>query len=116
MGTERDCIFCRIAAGELGTEFVHETERVVAFNDIAPAARTHVLVVPKRHLGSVAELGTGEQDLLAELIDVANAVARERGLDATGYRLLTNHGADAGQTVQHVHFHLLGGNPLGPLG
>lgn len=116
MGTEQDCIFCLIASGELGTEFVRETETVVAFNDIAPAAQTHVLVVPKRHLGSVAELGLVEQELLGELIDVANSVARERGLDASGYRVLTNHGADAGQTVQHVHFHVLGGNALGPLG
>jgi histidine triad (HIT) family protein len=116
MGSEQDCIFCQIASGELDTEFVLETDTVVAFNDIAPAAPTHVLVVPKRHLGSVAELGPGEQELLAELIDAANAVASERGLDASGYRVLTNHGADAGQTVQHVHFHVLGGNALGPLG
>ena len=116
MGTNQDCIFCRIASGELGTEFVRETDSVVAFNDIAPAAATHVLVVPRRHLGSVAELGQHEQGILADLIDVANAVARERGLDKSGYRVLTNHGTDAGQTVQHVHFHVLGGNTLGPLG
>ena len=116
MGSEQDCIFCRIASGEVGTEFVLETESVVAFNDIAPAAPTHVLVVPKRHVGSVAEFGAGEQELLAELIDAANAVARERGLDRSGYRVLTNHGADAGQTVQHVHFHVLGGHALAPLG
>lgn len=116
METDQDCIFCKIAAGELGTTFVRESSAVVAFDDIAPQASTHVLIVPRRHLPSVADLGTGEQELLAEIVDVANAIARERGIEASGYRLLTNHGADAGQSVHHVHFHLLGGNPLAALG
>ena len=113
--TDQDCIFCRIANGEFGTEFVHESDAVVAFDDIAPASPVHVLVVPRRHLASVADLGAGDSGLLAEIVEVANQVARNRGIDATGYRLLTNHGADAGQTVHHLHFHLLGGADLGPL-
>lgn len=95
--------------------FVAETEQVVAFDDLAPQAPTHVLVVPRRHLASLAGVSTHDGDLLAEIVTVANQVASARGIDASGYRLLTNVGADAGQTVFHLHFHLLGGQPLGPL-
>ncbi len=114
--TDLDCIFCRIARGEFGTEFAYESGDVVAFDDIAPAAPTHVLIVPRRHLASVADLGSSTSELLAEIVDSANAIAQTRGIADSGYRLLTNHGNDAGQTVHHVHFHLLGGKELGPLG
>lgn len=112
----QDCIFCRIAAGELGTDFVYESEAVVAFNDLAPQADTHVLVIPRVHLASVAALGREHDALLGELVAAATSVAHDRGLDDSGYRLLSNHGSDAGQTVFHLHLHLLGGNPLAPLG
>lgn len=116
MSAETDCIFCRISAGEFGTEFLYESENVVAFNDLAPVAGTHVLVIPRRHLSSVAEIGECDKGLLAEVIVAANQVAADRGIVESGYRILTNHGKDAGQTVFHLHFHLLGGNELAPIG
>ena len=112
---DADCIFCKIAAGELGTPFVAETDLVVAFDDLAPQAPVHVLIVPKQHVASVADLTAEDGDLFADLVGVANRVARERGIADTGYRLLTNAGPDAGQTVFHLHMHLLGGRELGPL-
>lgn len=116
MTADTDCVFCRIAAGEFGTEFLYESENVVAFNDLSPVAETHVLVIPRRHIRSVAEIGDGDEALLAEVISAANRVAADRGIVESGYRLLTNHGKDAGQTVFHLHVHLLGGNELAPLG
>jgi histidine triad (HIT) family protein len=116
MAPETDCTFCRIAAGEFGTEFLYESENVVAFNDLSPVAGTHVLVIPRRHLASVAELGPEDNALLGEVISAANKVAVDRGIVESGYRILTNHGKDAGQTVFHLHVHLLGGNELAPLG
>ncbi len=112
---KQDCIFCRIAAGEFGTDFAFESESVVAFNDLAPQAETHVLVIPRMHMTSIADLGREHDSLLGELVAAATTVAAERNLDLSGYRLLTNHGQDAGQTVMHLHLHLLGGNELGPL-
>lgn len=112
---EADCIFCKIAAGELGTSFAAESDLAVAFDDLAPQAPVHVLVVPKRHLTSVAALTPADGDLLTDMLALANQVARDRGIDASGYRLLTNVGPDAGQTVFHLHMHLLGGKELGPL-
>lgn len=112
-----DCLFCKIAAGELGTSFLVETDDVVAFSDIAPAAPTHVLVVPKRHVPSAAALdGDDDAMLLSEMFAVANQVAKAQGVDQSGYRVLTNVGDDAGQTIHHLHLHVLGGAPLGPLG
>ena len=118
MAESRDpeCLFCTIAAGELGTSFLVETDDVVAFSDIAPAAPTHVLVVPKRHVPSAAALNGDDAPLLSELFAVANQVAKDRGIDQSGYRVLTNVGDDAGQTIHHLHLHVLGGAPLGPLG
>jgi len=116
MTETQDCIFCRIAAGEMGTSFVFESDMVVAFDDLAPQADTHVLVIPREHLTSVAALHRQHDALLGELVTAANQVARDRGIDQTGYRILTNHGPDAGQTIFHLHLHLLGGNALGPLG
>lgn len=112
---DADCIFCKIAVGELGTSFAAESDLAVAFDDLAPQAPVHVLVVPKRHLASVAALTPADGDLLADMLALANQVARDRGIGASGYRLLTNVGPDAGQTVFHLHMHLLGGKELGPL-
>lgn len=110
-----DCLFCRIGRGGLPTVTVAETERTLAFRDISPQAPTHVLVVPREHHPDVAALSDGDPELLAEVFATAVAVARQEGLTG-GYRLLTNTGADAGQTVHHAHVHVLGGRPLGPLG
>jgi histidine triad (HIT) family protein len=105
-----DCLFCSIAAGEIPADVVIETDEVVAFNDINPAAPTHVLVIPKRHVASAAELEPDDAGLLGALFDVAAQVGRT--IDG-GWRLVTNVGPDAGQSVFHLHFHVLGGRPLG---
>ena len=105
------CLFCKIVDKELDSQVVHETENVLAFKDINPAAPTHVLVVPKRHVVSALELGSGEGDLLGEMFEVMAAVARDAGIEQ-GYRVVTNIGGDAGQSVDHVHFHVLGGRTL----
>lgn len=110
-----DCLFCRIAATEIPATLVHETERTLAFRDIAPQAPTHVLVIPRDHHPDVGSLAAADPALLAELMTAAVAVADKEALTG-GYRLLTNTGDDAGQTVAHAHVHVLGGQPLGPLG
>lgn len=114
-GSETACIFCRIARGDFGTEFVAESEHAVAFRDISPQAPTHVLVVPRRHIAGLQDLTPADAALAGELLQLANEVAQREGL-AGGYRVLTNVGPDAGQTVDHLHFHVLGGRQLGALG
>jgi histidine triad (HIT) family protein len=107
-----DCLFCKVVSGEVPSEKVYESDRVVAFRDINPQAPTHVLVVPRRHVGSAAELGEEHADELTEIFEVCNSVARSEGVDASGYRIVTNVGRNAGQSVFHLHFHLLGGRPM----
>jgi histidine triad (HIT) family protein len=109
---QADCIFCRIARGELGTEFIAENSSAVAFRDIQPHAPTHVLVIPRRHVGSLEELGPEDGGLAVDLLTLAAQVARQEGIAESGYRVLTNTGPDAGQTVFHLHFHVLGGRRL----
>ena len=109
------CVFCRVVAGELPAERVAETDLTLAFRDLAPQAPTHVLVVPKAHLADVGAVAGADAGLLSALLSDAVAVARAEQLDG-GYRLVLNTGADAGQTVFHVHVHVLGGKPLGRLG
>lgn len=111
-----DCIFCQISNGALATEFLVETSDVVAFRDIAPQAPTHVLIVPRRHIADVSALSPEDDELLGAMMAVATQVAMKEGVAETGFRLLINSGPDAGQTVLHLHWHLLGGAPLGPLG
>lgn len=106
-----DCLFCRIVAGELPATVVHETDRVLAFRDIAPQAPVHVVVVPKAHHADVSALAAADEHLAGELLAAAADVARLEHLDH-GYRLVVNTGADGGQTVFHVHVHLLGGRGL----
>lgn len=111
------CIFCRIAAGETETTFVAESEHGVAFRDLQPQAPTHVLVVPRRHLTSLRHIGPADGPLISDVLGLAVEVARREGVLGGGYRVLTNDGPDAGQTVPHLHFHVLGGRPLHvPLG
>lgn len=104
-----DCLFCSIASGEIPADVVYETEDVIAFNDINPAAPTHVLVIPKQHIASAAEVESDHAGLLVALIDAARTVGA--GLDG-GWRLVTNVGPDAGQSVFHLHFHVLGGRAM----
>jgi histidine triad (HIT) family protein len=108
---DENCIFCKIASGELGTEFVAQSEHAVAFDDIAPAAPVHVLIVPKRHIDSLRDLD--DPNLAGELLSLASQVAEQKDLLNDGYRVVTNDGPEAGQTVFHLHFHVLGGQKLG---
>ena len=107
-----DCLFCGIVAGSVPSTAVLETEHCYAFRDINPAAPVHVLVVPKEHLGSVEDVGSGRAELLGDLFDAIKAIAAKEGIAERGYRVVTNVGADAGQLVQHLHFHVLGGRSL----
>ena len=106
------CLFCGIVAGSVPSTAVLETEHCYAFRDTNPAAPVHDLVVPKEHLGSVEDLGAGQNDLLGDLFAAIRAVAAKEGIAETGYRVVTNVGADAGQLVHHLHFHVLGGRSL----
>lgn len=109
---EQECLFCRIVRGEIPAKVVHETERVVAFRDIDPKAPVHVLIVPKRHIASVNEVSEGDESELGALFVAARAIAAAEGLSDGGYRLVVNTGRGAGQTVWHIHLHLLGGRSL----
>lgn len=108
-----DCIFCRIIQGSLPAKVVYQDEQTLAFDDIHPQAPIHTLVIPKRHVASINELGQGDQTLLGQLLLTCNRVAQDKGLFDRGFRLVTNTGADGGQTVAHLHFHVLGGRHLG---
>jgi len=106
-----DCLFCSIAAGDIPSDQVRSGERTYAFRDIAPVAPTHVLVVPRQHYRNAAELSREDPGLLAELVAEATSIADEAGL-AGGYRLVFNTGQEGGQTVDHVHVHVLGGRTM----
>ena len=106
-----NCLFCKIVAGEIPSTKVYEDDTVLAFRDIAPQAPTHILVIPKCHIGSVAEITAENSAVVAHIFEVIAAVAKAEGLE-NGYRVVSNCGADAGQTVHHLHFHILGGKTL----
>ncbi|OFV91609.1 MAG: histidine triad nucleotide-binding protein [Acidobacteria bacterium RIFCSPLOWO2_12_FULL_65_11] len=107
-----DCLFCKIIKGEIKGSIVYEDDRVLAFNDINPQAPTHVLVVPKRHITSLNDVAPEDDELIGELTRRAAAIARERGISSGGYRTVFNTNRDAGQTVFHIHLHLLGGRAM----
>jgi histidine triad (HIT) family protein len=106
-----DCLFCRIAAGEIPVQKLYEDDDAVVFADIHPQAPVHVLLIPRKHIASLAHLGPGDERLLGHLHAVAKKVAEEKGL-AKGFRTVMNTGEDGGQTVDHLHLHLLGGRPM----
>ena len=106
------CLFCKIISREIPASIVYEDDRVLAFNDINPQASTHVLVVPKRHIPTLNDLEPDDDGIVGELVRRAAAIARERGIDAAGYRTVFNTNRDAGQTVFHIHLHLIGGRSL----
>lgn len=108
-----ECLFCRIAAAEVPADIVAEDELVVAFRDISPKAPTHVLLIPREHVTSAADLGEQHAEVLGRLFAMAARVARDAGVVERGFRLVTNAGRGAGQSVPHLHFHLLGGRSLG---
>lgn len=106
-----DCLFCKIVAGEIPSTKVYEDELVLAFRDIAPQTPCHILVIPKAHIASVAEIDEKSSAVVSHIFEVIARIAREEGL-AGGYRVVSNCGDDAGQTVHHLHFHILGGKKL----
>lgn len=106
------CIFCRIAAGEIPAEIVLENEQVVAFHDLSPQAPVHLLVIPRRHLVNVGEAGPEDVDLLGEVLLACRQAAEQTGIAQEGFRVVLNAGARAGQSVDHLHAHVLGGRDL----
>ena len=106
-----DCLFCKIAAGQIPSTKVYEDDKILAFRDIAPMAPTHILVIPKTHIASVAEVTAENSDLVAHIFTVIPRIAQAEGLTG-GYRVVSNCGPDAGQSVHHLHFHILGGKQL----
>ncbi len=107
-----DCIFCRVVRGEIPAKIVRQDEHTVAFRDINPQAPTHVLVVPREHVASVEAMDESQDELIGRLVSAAREIARREGISGSGYRLVINSGADAGQTVDHVHLHVLGGRSM----
>ena len=107
-----DCLFCKVARGEIPAQVVYQDDTVTAFRDISPQAPVHVLVIPNQHVGSAAEIGPGNGALMAAIFVAANRVAESEGVDGSGYRLVFNVGADAGMAVPHLHLHVLGGRQL----
>ena len=107
-----DCLFCAIASGDIPAKTVRESSRAIAFRDINPQAPTHVLVIPRAHYPNLAAIAAAGDGLLDEVATLADQVARDEGVAESGYRVVFNTGPDAGQTVHHVHAHLLGGRPL----
>jgi histidine triad (HIT) family protein len=112
MAADPDCLFCRIAADEIPSTKVYEDDLVVAFRDIAPRAPTHILVIPRDHIPSAADLTEDHAPLLGRLFAVTARIARDEGIAEGGYRLVSNVGRWGGQTVDHLHIHLLGGRPF----
>jgi histidine triad (HIT) family protein len=106
------CLFCKIVKREIPASIVYEDDRVLAFNDINPQAPTHVLVVPKKHISTLNDLAAGDDQIVGEVVRRAAAIAADRGIAAGGFRTVFNTNKEAGQTVFHIHLHLLGGRPM----
>jgi len=112
-----DCIFCQIVAGKVPSEILYQDEEVIAFRDINPQAPTHLVIIPRKHIPSLAYLSEAQSSLIAHMVNIANQLAKGGGIAESGYRLVINCGAQGGQLVPHLHMHLLGGRKLlGQLG
>jgi histidine triad (HIT) family protein len=107
-----DCLFCKIIARQIPASIVYEDDHVLAFNDLNPQGPTHVLLVPKRHIATLNDLAAGDDQIVGELVRRSAAIAKERGIDAGGFRTVFNTNSDAGQSVFHIHLHLIGGRSL----
>lgn len=107
-----DCIFCKIIKGEIPSSKIYEDDKVYAFKDINPEAPVHFLVIPKEHIQSVNDINENNSDIIAHIFEVINKLVVEQKVDKTGYRIINNCGEDGGQTVNHMHFHVLGGRSL----
>jgi histidine triad (HIT) family protein len=108
-----ECLFCAIVDGKVNANIVYSDDAIVAFKDITPRAPVHILIIPRKHLVSVADIGDSDRELIGQIFQTAARLAREQGIADSGYRVVVNCGADAGQSVFHLHYHLLGGRQLG---
>ena len=106
------CLFCKIIAGDIPSKTIYENDYVMAFDDIEPQAPVHVLIIPKKHITTLNEINENDQDLLGELLLAAKKIAKNEGIDTSGYRTVFNCNSDGGQTVFHIHMHLLGGRQM----
>ncbi|GAC1389868.1 MAG: histidine triad nucleotide-binding protein [Ktedonobacteraceae bacterium] len=113
---DENCIFCKITVGQIPATIVYQDEDVVAIRDLHPQAKQHILIIPRQHIVSMAELTKEHGPLLASIYLAAQNIARQLGIEQSGYRVVTNVGPDSGQTIFHLHFHLLGGEQLGLFG
>ena len=113
MASDPNCLFCKIAAGDVPADLLHQDDLVVAIRDISPKAPTHLLLMPREHVVSAADLTDAHGPMLGRLFEVAADLARQAGITERGFRLVTNAGSGAGQSVPHLHFHLLGGRSMG---
>ncbi|EOD00802.1 histidine triad nucleotide-binding protein [Caldisalinibacter kiritimatiensis] len=107
-----DCIFCKIVKGEIPANKVYEDEKVIAFEDIEPQAPVHILVIPKEHITSINDINEENSDIIGHIHLVIKTIAKEKGINEKGYRVVTNSGKEGGQTVFHLHYHLLGGRNM----
>ncbi|PIZ04006.1 MAG: histidine triad nucleotide-binding protein [Gammaproteobacteria bacterium CG_4_10_14_0_8_um_filter_38_16] len=107
-----DCLFCKIAAGTLKTDFVYHDEQVVAFNDIAPQAPHHILIIPKKHIATINDIAEKDNALIGHMMQTAKKIAVELKIQDAGYRVIMNCNQNGGQAVYHIHFHLLGGRQM----
>ena len=110
---DENCTFCKIIKGEIPSSKVYEDEEILAFNDINPATPIHILVIPKKHIKSLAEMKDGEEKIISKIYKLINEIAEKQGFKEKGYRVIVNCGKDAGQEVGHLHFHLLAGIKMG---
>lgn len=108
----KDCIFCRIIQGEISSDFIYESDTVVAFNDVNPIAPVHILIIPRAHIASMNDIGDSDNILIADMFAVAVEIAKKNGIEKDGYKLLIRTGKNGGQEVPHIHLHLIGGAPL----
>lgn len=108
-----DCLFCKIINKEIPAEIIYEDDLVLAFNDISPQAPTHALIIPKKHIATLNDIEEGDEGLIGHMVATAAVIAKEQGFDETGYRTVFNCNPHGGQTVYHIHLHLLGGKPMG---
>ncbi|MBY4675991.1 histidine triad nucleotide-binding protein [Marinobacterium arenosum] len=108
-----DCLFCKILNKEIPAQIIYEDEKVIAFNDINPQAPTHCLVIPRKHIATLNQIEDTDQELVGHMVQVAAKIADQQGFDQTGYRTVFNCNEHGGQTVYHIHLHLLGGKPMG---
>ena len=109
-----DCVFCKIIKGEIPSEKVYEDDEIIAFKDINPAAPIHILVIPKKHIATLLDVKEEDSYLISKIFVAINKIAKQIGIEESGFRIIANCGKDSGQEVMHIHFHLLAGKTMGP--